>query len=392
MSNNYRPPKMQPPDRDAWEDYAPHRRSAKKKADSMTALIIVISLLAVTSIALALYIIFSGTSGEPPESAGLPATLPPTELLTAPPTELPTAAPTLPPTQPPTVPPTLPPTEPPTAPAVSPTAAPAGIAERIVQERQCYVISGIGALKIRSGPGTDYPEVGRLDEGTPVTVMETAQSGSEQWGRITRGWVNMNYIADSAPSAATAGIQVRVKLSAGELRVRSGPGTNYDSISRLQAGQIVTVTETQTEGGMQWGHISQGWISMDYVETVSSTTASSAGGGDRFLGQWSDELGMRCSLLICSAGTDSYTVEFNWSSGADNTTFWRAYGTYDQETDSIYYGGCRSWTVVYGDDGSYRETTHYTEGTGSLYFSGGGLYWQDDQDNQGARCRFTKIT
>ena len=39
MSNNYRPPKMQPPDRDAWEDYAPHRRSAKEKADSMTALI-----------------------------------------------------------------------------------------------------------------------------------------------------------------------------------------------------------------------------------------------------------------------------------------------------------------------------------------------------------------
>lgn len=27
---------------------------------------------------------------------------------------------------------------------------------------------------------------------------------------------------------------------------------------------------------------------------------------------------------------------------------------------------------------------------GSPYFSGGGLYRQDDQDNQGARCRFTK--
>ena len=415
MSSNFRQPKM-PSDRsdfdsyrrDEWEDYDSRRRAAKKKMDRLATLIVVVFLLTVTAAVLALYMIRRGTPGEPAEDtvqlatlsstesptvqlATLPTKESPTEQPTMPPIELPTVPPTL----PPTAPPTLPPTEPPiVVPTVPPTIAPAETTDRVVQTRQCYVISGIGELNIRSGPGTDYPQVGRLNEGTPVTILETVQSGSTQWGRVTRGWVNMGYITDSAPSAATAGTQVRVKASAGELRIRSGPGTNYDWISSLQAGQIVTVTETQNVNGMQWGHITQGWISMDYVETVPSTApaapSADTSGGGKFLGPWQDELGMRCSLWVYAAGDDSYTVEFSWSSGASNTTHWRAYGTYDQETDSIYYGGCRSWTTIYGDDGSYQEITHYTEGTGRLYFSGDYLYWQDDEENEGARCRFTQ--
>lgn len=50
------------------------------------------------------------------------------------------------------------------------------------------------------------------------------------------------------------------------LRVRSGPGTNYDIVGSVLAKEKVTITERQTASdGVTWGKISTGWISLDYV-------------------------------------------------------------------------------------------------------------------------------
>ena len=49
------------------------------------------------------------------------------------------------------------------------------------------------------------------------------------------------------------------------LRIRSGPGTSYAVAGYLSPKQKVTITEQKTAGGMTWGKIAEGWISMDYV-------------------------------------------------------------------------------------------------------------------------------
>lgn len=62
-----------------------------------------------------------------------------------------------------------------------------------------YVIESSGGLKIRSGPATSYEEVGRLAPLEKVVVLETQSDGTREWGRIDRGWVCMDYIAEGTP-------------------------------------------------------------------------------------------------------------------------------------------------------------------------------------------------
>jgi uncharacterized protein YgiM (DUF1202 family) len=49
------------------------------------------------------------------------------------------------------------------------------------------------------------------------------------------------------------------------LNVRQNAGTNYPIVGELTSGQKVEITETKMVGATKWGHIAQGWISMDYV-------------------------------------------------------------------------------------------------------------------------------
>ena len=50
------------------------------------------------------------------------------------------------------------------------------------------------------------------------------------------------------------------------LRVRSEASTTSAIVGYLYAGTKVEILETKTVNGVQWGRISKGWISMDYVE------------------------------------------------------------------------------------------------------------------------------
>lgn len=123
-------------------------------------------------------------------------------------------------------------------------------------------------LLIRSGPGTNYDVKGYLVEGTTVTITERQTNGTMVWGKIAEGWICMNYVqldASSAepepePAIITGTVNVQDYL-----RVRSGPGTNYEIAGYLKPQEKVTITETQTVNGVVWGKIETGWISMAYV-------------------------------------------------------------------------------------------------------------------------------
>ncbi len=65
-----------------------------------------------------------------------------------------------------------------------------------------YVKYGTAELRIRSGPGTEYEDIGRLREGAQVVILEIAHSGNREWGRTDRGWVCMDYIQEGEPSAS----------------------------------------------------------------------------------------------------------------------------------------------------------------------------------------------
>ena len=137
-------------------------------------------------------------------------------------------------------------------------------------------------LRVRSGPGTNYALVEYLKPKQKVEILETKMVGATQWGKISSGWISMDYVILDNPtsggtSSDTAGTNGTVVLNSGELRIRSGPGTSYSIVGYLRSGDRVTVTQQQNNGSMIWGKIANGWISMDYVKLDSASSGSTGG-------------------------------------------------------------------------------------------------------------------
>lgn len=132
-------------------------------------------------------------------------------------------------------------------------------------------------LRIRSGPSTSSSVVGYLSPKQKVTITEQQTSGSMTWGKVSKGWVSMEYIdldpvsdnsANTAPTSQSVTGTVNVSS---QLRIRSGAGTSYAVTGYLYNKDKVTITERKTVNGTTWGKVSKGWISMDYVTLDGDT-------------------------------------------------------------------------------------------------------------------------
>lgn len=121
------------------------------------------------------------------------------------------------------------------------------------------VVYNTDNLNIRSGPSVEDDRVGGLSGGDRVEIYE--KSGN--WGRIDKGWISLGYVYIDGSGI---GDNRYGTVTADELNIRSGPGTQYDSVGSLSNGDDVTILFRVKKGDTTWGNIKQGWISMDYVD------------------------------------------------------------------------------------------------------------------------------
>ena len=138
-------------------------------------------------------------------------------------------------------------------------------------------------LRVRSGPGTGYSIVEYLKPNAKVEILEQKTVGHMVWGKISNGWISMDYVVldktetgntGSTGSSGSTVIATGTVVNAGTLRIRSGPGTQYSILGYLTDGTRVEITEKQTSGSMVWGKTDKGWISLDYVSLDGSSTGS----------------------------------------------------------------------------------------------------------------------
>lgn len=149
-----------------------------------------------------------------------------------------------------------------------------------------YQVKVDSTLSIRSGPGTSYAVVGRLSNGAQIIVDELKNG----WAHIknTSGYCSADYLTrikdygDDSDSEEPeepeepflAGVY-RVKVDS-SLSVRSGPGTSYNIVGRLQNGDEIVVDSV--ENG--WAHLmdtsagSGRYCSMDYLTRVKDYDTS----------------------------------------------------------------------------------------------------------------------
>mgnify|MGYP001416387896 FL=1 len=121
-----------------------------------------------------------------------------------------------------------------------------------------YVSASVG-LNVRSGAGTSYSKLGKLEYKEKVTVLST----SNGWSKINyngkTGYVDSSYLKSTVQDSTndntnneTTGTTKYVNTTSG-LNVRSGAGTSYSKLGKLEYKEKVTVLS-----------ISNGWSKINY--------------------------------------------------------------------------------------------------------------------------------
>ena len=123
-------------------------------------------------------------------------------------------------------------------------------------------------LNVRSGPGTEYEVLTKLKNGASLIITQQSEGWYQVFyrsedGVITSGFVSADYVTvTSLPGTIT-------DAEAG-LNVRSGPGTDYEVLTKLANGSAVIVAE-QLEGWHRIWYLNEmaqmtaGYVSADYV-------------------------------------------------------------------------------------------------------------------------------
>lgn len=133
------------------------------------------------------------------------------------------------------------------------------------------VVTG-SQLNVRSEANTTSKIVATLNYGTRLTILET----KDGWGKIDKGWVNMSYVYLDGTRGKNS---CSGTVTGSQLNIRSGPGTNYDSVGSLAKNERVEILEQITVGKITWGCTLKGWVSMNYVTPDGTVDESTSGNG-----------------------------------------------------------------------------------------------------------------
>lgn len=119
-------------------------------------------------------------------------------------------------------------------------------------------------LNVRSGPGTNHRVTTTLKYGQEIVVTEM----DGNWGKTKDGWVNtfFVYFKDSMDAESFSAEVLRDGVN-----VRTGPGTGYQSIKKVNTGDTLTILKQVVSKDILWGYTGEGWICLDYVKQVDGT-------------------------------------------------------------------------------------------------------------------------
>ena len=145
-----------------------------------------------------------------------------------------------------------------------------------------YVSASVG-LNVRSGAGTSYSKLGKLEYKEKVTVLST----SNGWSKINyngkTGYVDSSYLKSTLQDSTndntnneTTGTTKYVNTTSG-LNVRSGAGTSYSKLGKLEYKEKVTVLSTSNG----WSKINyngkKGYVDSSYLQsTVPGSNGNNA--------------------------------------------------------------------------------------------------------------------
>ena len=103
--------------------------------------------------------------------------------------------------------------------------------------------------------------------GTKVEKLDSTTKSARLYAR----WVLSSQEGENEQPEATPQQGVTVTVTTDGLNVRKGPGTNYQSIQKINAGTVLEITETAKGGSYIWGKCNLGWVCLDYTTYAAAS-------------------------------------------------------------------------------------------------------------------------
>ncbi|MGM9603485.1 MAG: glycoside hydrolase family protein [Faecousia sp.] len=133
-------------------------------------------------------------------------------------------------------------------------------------------------IKIRSGSGLGYPEVGSVKKGYSIVIYENKLDGGMSWGRTDSGWVCTSYLTITGIGATGSGNMGTIGGVGFTANVRSSASSGGALMAKVMVTSRVVVRETTVVGTETWGRTDLGWINMQYIlmDSASAPTVPDA--------------------------------------------------------------------------------------------------------------------
>lgn len=154
------------------------------------------------------------------------------------------------------------------------------------------------AVRVRDSASTSGGIITKLDNGTAVTVIDQTTTAGEVWYQISftnngapaTGWVRYDLINVGASGTEAPPVDTSVSGTTGTIvgtgiNVRSGPGTSYSKVTKVNSGQSVSILGQNNASGTIWYQVSfsigaasyTGWIIQNYITMNNGASTENVG-------------------------------------------------------------------------------------------------------------------
>ena len=110
--------------------------------------------------------------------------------------------------------------------------------------------------------------------GTQVTSLDKSTDGKTLYARWVSDGTSPELPPDAPADQTVTKLDdpVEVKVTADELNLRKGPGTNYAPLTYVVEGDKLTVTATSVDDtGRLWGYTEKGWACLEFTDYAQVT-------------------------------------------------------------------------------------------------------------------------
>lgn len=137
-----------------------------------------------------------------------------------------------------------------------------------------------GTVNVRNGPGLSYQLVRQAKKGEKYSIINEKGDWIQiQLSATKTGWVANWVVTKSTNGTTSTGSSNSKKTTAeantNQLRVRTGPGTNFRIIGYLNKGQVVSVLEDNENWLKISAGFGDGWVAREYLDFKDKTNNNS---------------------------------------------------------------------------------------------------------------------